>query len=298
MPARTDAFSSDGFVVVRDAIAPDVIRRCVEAIEDELCRHGVDPRDRTTWTEPVVRLACPEGPAFAEAGTSPALRAAYDELLGPGRWIRREGVGGTLPVRFPSLRDPGDAGWHIDGSYDVDGAWWANVRSRGRGLLALFLFTDVSDDDAPTELIVGSHLDVPRVLAPFGERGVFYGDVVPHLPLHLRAPSSASDRTGGRRLPLPSVSCSSRNVAASRRRTAHGGSAGGGDPGAIHVARRSRPVPRRASDPARPRGEVAVTAGQPLAACRAICDGYFPRHHRAIRRVTGRAGSQPPRGCG
>lgn len=181
MPARTDAFSSDGFVVVRDAIAPDVIRSCVEAIEDELRRHAVDPRDRTTWTDPVVRLACPEGPAFAAAGTSPALRAAYDELLGPGRWIRREGVGGTLPVRFPSLRDPGDAGWHIDGSYDVDGAWWANVRSRGRGLLALFLFTDVSDDDAPTELIVGSHLDVPRVLAPFGERGVFYGDVVPHL---------------------------------------------------------------------------------------------------------------------
>ena len=181
MPARTDAFSSDGFVVVRDAIAPDVVRSCVEAIEDELGRHAVDPRDRTTWTEPVVRLACPEGPAFAEAGTSPALRAAYDELLGPGRWIRREGVGGTLPVRFPSLREPGDAGWHIDGSFDVDGAWWANVRSRGRGLLALFLFTDVSDDDAPTELIVGSHLDVPRVLAPFGERGVFYGDVVPHL---------------------------------------------------------------------------------------------------------------------
>jgi hypothetical protein len=153
MPARTDAFSSDGFVVLRDAIAPDVIRSCVEAIEDELRRHAVDPRDRTTWTEPVVRLACPEGPAFAEAGTSPALRAAYDELLGPGRWIRREGVGGT----------------------------WANVRSRGRGLLALFLFTDVSDDDAPTELIVGSHLDVPRVLGPFGERGVFRGDVVPHL---------------------------------------------------------------------------------------------------------------------
>jgi len=80
------------------------------------------------------------------------------------------------------MRDPGDAGWHIDGSYDVDGAWWVNVRSRGRGLLALFLFTDVGDDDAPTELIVGSHLDVPRVLAPFGERGVFHGDVAGRLP--------------------------------------------------------------------------------------------------------------------
>src|SRR5262249_48837739 len=78
--------------------------------------------------------------------------------------------------------DPGGAGWHIDGSYDVDGTWWVNVHSRGRGLLALYLFTDVAADDAPTELIVGSHLDVPRVLVPFGERGVFFGDVVAKLP--------------------------------------------------------------------------------------------------------------------
>ena len=80
------------------------------------------------------------------------------------------------------MRDPGDAGWHIDGSYDVEGRWWVNVHSRGRGLLALFLFTDVADDDAPTELIVGSHLDVPRVLAPYGQPGVFFGDVAGQLP--------------------------------------------------------------------------------------------------------------------
>jgi hypothetical protein len=90
-------------------------------------------------------------------------------------------VGGTIPIRFPSARDPGDAGWHIDGSYDVDGAWWVNAHSRRRALLALFLFTDVGDDDAPPELIVGSHLDVPRVLAPHGERGMFSGDVAPRL---------------------------------------------------------------------------------------------------------------------
>jgi hypothetical protein len=100
----------------------------------------------------------------------------YDTLLGLGRWVQREGVGGTVPVRFPSMKDPGDAGWHIDGSYDVDGQWWVNVRCRRRGLLALFLFTDVGDADAPTEILVGSHLDVPRVLAPFGERGVLFGD--------------------------------------------------------------------------------------------------------------------------
>src|SRR5262249_19125072 len=54
--------------------------------------------------------------------------------------------------------------------------------SRGRGLLALFLFTDVGDNDAPTEVVVGSHLDVPRVLTPFGQRGVFFGSVAGRLP--------------------------------------------------------------------------------------------------------------------
>jgi Phytanoyl-CoA dioxygenase (PhyH) len=182
MPVLADAFGTDGFVVVRGAVPPDDVRRCVDVIEDELRTRAIDPRDPTTWTEPVVRFACPEGPSFVSAGTAPALCDAYDALLGAGRWWRREGVGGTLPVRFPSLRNPGDAGWHIDGSYDVDGAWWVNVRSRGRGLLALFLFTDVGDDDAPTEVIVGSHLDVPRVLVPAGDRGVFFGDVVEQLP--------------------------------------------------------------------------------------------------------------------
>ena len=36
---------------------------------------------------------------------------------------------------------------------------------------------DVGEGDAPTEILVGSHLDVPRLIAPFGERGVFHGDV-------------------------------------------------------------------------------------------------------------------------
>jgi hypothetical protein len=181
MSTSIETFGTDGFVVVRGAVAADVVRPCVDVIEGELRIRAVDPRDPATWTEPVVRFSCPEGPAFAAAGTSPALGDTYDALLGAGRRVRHEGVGGTLPVRFPSARDPGDAGWHIDGSYDVDGAWWVNVRSRGRGLLALFLFTDVGEDDAPTELIVGSHLDVPRILAPAGDRGVFYGDVVGQL---------------------------------------------------------------------------------------------------------------------
>jgi hypothetical protein len=94
--------------------------------------------------------------------------------------------------------DPGDAGWHIDGSYDVDGRWWVNAHSRGRGLLALFLFTDVGEADAPTEILVGSHLDVPRALAPFGARGVFFGDVTGELSASTfrRARARATGRAG------------------------------------------------------------------------------------------------------
>jgi hypothetical protein len=123
----------------------------------------------------------------------------YDALLGYGRWIQRQGVGGSLPIRFPSAKDPGDVGWHIDGSYDVGGQWWVNVHSRDRGLLALFLFTDVGNNDAPTELIVGSHLDVPRVLLPYGESGVFFAELVAGLPAstferpRIRATGQAGD---------------------------------------------------------------------------------------------------------
>jgi hypothetical protein len=178
----TAGFLENGFVVIRSAVARDVVKECVEVLQGELRRQGIDPEDRETWCKPVVRVNCPEGAAFARAGTSPALWVMYDLLLGPGRWVPREGVGGTVPVRFPSTQDPGDAGWHIDGSYDVAGQWWVNVHSRDRGLLALFLFSDVSDRDAPTEIIIGSHLDVPRVLAPLGERGMWFSPVAGALP--------------------------------------------------------------------------------------------------------------------
>jgi hypothetical protein len=134
MAVSTNDFSADGFPAVRNAVAPEIVRACVEVIEEQLRTRGVEPRDPATWTAPVVRFPCAEGPAFAAAGTSPALQEMHDALLGPDRWIRRKGVGGSIPVRFPSMQDPGHAGWHIDGSYDVDGQWWVNVHSRHRVL--------------------------------------------------------------------------------------------------------------------------------------------------------------------
>jgi hypothetical protein len=82
-------------------------------------------------------------------------------------------------VRFPHADEPNDAGWHIDAGFCEDGedpadffGYRVNLRSRGRALLMLFLFSDVGDDDAPTRVRVGSHRHMARVLAPAGEAGL------------------------------------------------------------------------------------------------------------------------------
>ena len=165
-------FVADGFVAVRGAIPPDVIEACQDGIWAELAGHGLRRDDPATWTEPVVRIVTPDRPPFVAAGRTRLVGEACDQLLGPGRWIRHPGIGGTTPVRFPSLADPGDAGWHIEASYTDDQGPRVNIRSRGRGLLALYLFTDVGPDDAPTRIRPGSHLDVPPILAPAGDDGL------------------------------------------------------------------------------------------------------------------------------
>lgn len=174
--AEIDAFVADGYVALRGAVPPGVAQACQEMIWSELGKRGVLREVPSTWTAPVVRISCPEGGPFAEAGTSPPLWEACDQLIGAGRWWQRRGVGGSIPVRFPSESDPGDTGWHIESSYEADGQQRVNVRSRARGLLALYLFSDVDQDSAPTRLRPGSHLDVPPLLAPAGDDGLEWSE--------------------------------------------------------------------------------------------------------------------------
>jgi hypothetical protein len=169
---QLDRFVYDGFVRVDRAFPRDV----ADAAQAVLWRDtGCDPGAPSTWTRPVIRLGMYAQPPFVEAANTPVLHAAFDALVGPGRWLRRDSLG-TFPVRFPSPADPGDAGWHVDASFGHDHPdfleWRVNIRSRGRALLMLFLFSDVGDDDAPTRIRVGSHHDVARVLAPAGDAGL------------------------------------------------------------------------------------------------------------------------------
>jgi hypothetical protein len=176
---EVDSFVADGYIPVRGAVPADVVRACQDEIWSALGDLGVQPDDPSTWRAPVVRIRCPDSEAFAAAGTQPVLWEAFDQLIGEGRWWRRRGVGGTIPVRFPSRADPGDAGWHIEGSFGKAGDLWVNYRSRARGLLALYLFSDVDAGSAPTRVRPGSHRDAARVLSSFGEEGMPFSRAAP-----------------------------------------------------------------------------------------------------------------------
>jgi hypothetical protein len=64
------------------------------------------------------------GEPFVAAYLAPALTAAYDELIGPGRWersARSVDIGETVIVRFPAEDERANAGYHIEGSYAPPG---------------------------------------------------------------------------------------------------------------------------------------------------------------------------------
>lgn len=181
-PGQIDAFIAEGFVRIDDAFPREVAREARATFWCDLRKQGIDPDDATTWSAPVVRLGMYPQPHIVAAANTPRMRHAFDQLAGAGNWRACRAVG-TLPVRFPSALDPGDTGWHIDVSFGGDPAdflsWRANVHTRGRALLMLMLFSDVSEEDAPTRIRAGSHQEIARILAPAGAEGLSLRDLVP-----------------------------------------------------------------------------------------------------------------------
>jgi hypothetical protein len=174
--AQRHQFLREGFVKIENAFSQETAAEARAILWDVI---GFDPHNRATWARPVVRLGdFPQKP-FREAVNTERLHEAFDQLVGVGRWMPRASLGGFV-VRFPHPDDPADTGWHLDASFPPQQAepsgsyleWRINVRSRGRALLMLFLFSDVGEQDAPTRIRIGSHLRVPRLLAPAGEEGM------------------------------------------------------------------------------------------------------------------------------
>ena len=188
------SFISDGFVRIDNAFSKETADKARSILWTAT---GCDPNDRSTWLWPVIRLGQFSQTPFREAANGSRLLTALDQLVGPARWWPCNTLG-TFPIRFPpydiqrygrSVPESGglhsskpydatvtDDGWHIDTSFGSEHPdfmeWRANVFSKGRALLMLFLFSDVGADDAPTRIRVGSHHEIARQLAPAGEAGL------------------------------------------------------------------------------------------------------------------------------
>lgn len=169
---QVNDFIEKGFVRIDNAFPGELAREIRNILWKEM---NLDPMDSTGWTKPVIRLGMYSQPPFIESANTAVLQAAFDQLVGPGNWIPCRSMG-TFPVRFPSAEDPGDTGWHVDASFGDNPSnfleWRVNWRSKNRGLLMLFLYSDIGVNDAPTKIKAGSHLDVARILKPHGEQGL------------------------------------------------------------------------------------------------------------------------------
>jgi hypothetical protein len=174
--SEIEQFVTLGYVRLPEAFPREVAGQCRELAYAHLGIPAAPP-----WPGPVTRGLVDGGP-YGAAANAPRLLAAIGQLLDGEAWQRRPNLG-LLVIRFPSEADPGDAGWHIDASFEGPKtedlfSWYVNFESKGRGLLLLCLLSDISADDAPTRILEGSHHAMPALLRPFGESGV-QGQVVP-----------------------------------------------------------------------------------------------------------------------
>jgi hypothetical protein len=177
-------FINEGFVKVENAFPGDIANDCRKILwEATQC----DPTNPASWTQPVIRIGELEHEPFRKAANTTLLHDAFDQLAGKGNWKPRTTMG-SFPIRFPGKQEATDTGWHVDASFPGDDVnnylkWRVNIRSRGRALLMLFLFSEVSEKDAPTRIRVSSHFDVAKLLQPAGEEGLAFMELAEKLDL-------------------------------------------------------------------------------------------------------------------
>jgi hypothetical protein len=168
-------FIHSGFVKIDHAFSNEIAEAVLDILWKDL---PCDRSDPSTWIEPVIRLGMYSNDPFLLSVNTPKLHSAFDQLIGKDKWIPCRNVG-TFPVRFPADRHPNDTGKHVDASFPGDDPnnyfeWRVNLKSKGRALLMLILYSDVSTNDAPTVIYESSHIDVAKLLSQEGESGLTF----------------------------------------------------------------------------------------------------------------------------
>jgi hypothetical protein len=181
-PEQINDFINNGYIKLENAFSNEIANDCCNILWEKT---GYNPDDPETWKQAVIRIGELSDESFIKAANTEILHNAFDQLVGKDNWIPKESLG-SFPIRFPYNEPAIDTGWHVDASFPGEDLgnyfeWRINVASKSRGLLMLFLFSDVTDKDAPTVLKIGSHLDVAKILAPAGEKGLSFMELAQQL---------------------------------------------------------------------------------------------------------------------
>ncbi|WP_027380678.1 phytanoyl-CoA dioxygenase family protein [Chryseobacterium daeguense] len=168
-------FVQNGFIRIDHAFSQEIADEVLDILWKEI------PFDRSnpeTWTEPVIWLGMHSQPPFVKSLNTAKLHSIYNQLVGKDRWVPCQSVG-AFPVRFPSASQSNDTGKHVDAGFPGKDPnnyfeWRVNIKSKGRALLMLALYSDVSENDAPTVIYEGSHMDIARLLADKGDEGLSF----------------------------------------------------------------------------------------------------------------------------
>ena len=168
-------FIHSGFARLDDSFSREIADAVLEILWNDLPCERSNP---STWVDPVIRLGMYSDEPFVNSINTLKLHHAFNQLIGKDKWIPCRNVG-TFPVRFPSDQQPDDTGKHVDASFPGNNPdnfleWRINIKSKGRALLLLILYSDVSEKDAPTVIYEGSHIDVARLLSDKGETGLSF----------------------------------------------------------------------------------------------------------------------------
>jgi hypothetical protein len=179
---QIQSFINDGFIRINNVFSPNLASEARDILWKDI---PFNRNDRSTWTQPVIRLGMYSQEPFLKAANNPTLHGAFDQLVGSDKWLPC-GSMGAFPVRFPSTINPRDSAWHVDAGFPGDDPtdffnWRINIHSKGRGLLMLFLFSDVTELDAPTRILKGSHIEVAKLLKPKGDAGMSFMELAGEL---------------------------------------------------------------------------------------------------------------------
>jgi len=175
-------FIHNGFVRLAKSFSKEIADSVLEILWNDL---SCDRSNPSTWVQPVIRLGMYTSEPFVNSVNTPKLHNAFTQLVGKDKWIPCRNVG-TFPVRFPSDQQPDDTGKHVDASFPGNDPsnflqWRVNVKSKGRALLMLILYSDVGENDAPTVIYEGSHIDVVSLLSNEGDLGLSFMELADKL---------------------------------------------------------------------------------------------------------------------